>query len=180
MTVGQIASAMAALGLYEGNSTPAEHAEYAAQVGGAGIHRVRLLNALLGAVQREAMLADEVETDEENEYTAWAEQLKSAKAWDGTLEQLAFARWQTRRAGRPMEVIAQSKDTGPLPVATAYTSEALQVLLGSFGALYAAFEAEDVQAAAAQAEVLERARESLQSAMENTDLMLDQLRSIGR
>ncbi|MCG6498486.1 DUF6245 family protein [Kitasatospora sp. A2-31] len=180
MTVGQLASAMAALGLYEGDNTPAEHAEYAAQAGGVDVYRLRLLNALLGSVQREVMLADGVEMADEVQQVVWGDHLESAKAADDTVAQMVFARWQTWRASLPIMGFAEFEETGPLPVAAAHASEALQLLLGSYGALLKAFEADDVQAAAAQAEVLERAGEMLQSAVRNTDRMLEMLRSMGR
>ncbi|GAA2779879.1 DUF6245 family protein [Kitasatospora sp. CM 4170] len=180
MTVEQITAAMGALGLYDGRNTPAVHDEVAAQFGSADIYRVRLLNSLLGSVQREAMLADEIEMDEENEYGVWEEQLKSAGAYDDTVAQTTFVRWQTRRASLPMEVLARFEDTGPLPAATANASEALLVLLDAFRALHVAYQADDVQAAAAQTELLERAKESLQAAIQNTDRMLDLLKGMGR
>jgi len=57
-SVTQLAAAMAALGLYSGANTPAEHAAEARRLGGENAYRVRLANALLGAAQTEAILAD--------------------------------------------------------------------------------------------------------------------------
>jgi hypothetical protein len=55
VTVEQIGAALAALGLYDGSNTASEHAAEAARLGGADAYRVRLVNALLGAVQTQAM-----------------------------------------------------------------------------------------------------------------------------
>src|SRR6266478_84210 len=57
-SVTQLAAAMAALGLYHGENTPAEHAAEARRLRGENAYRVRLANALLGAAQTEAILAD--------------------------------------------------------------------------------------------------------------------------
>ena len=57
-SVKQVAAAMAALGAYTGDNTPAEHAAEAARLGGADAYRVRLVNALLGVVPAQAVLAD--------------------------------------------------------------------------------------------------------------------------
>ncbi len=56
--ITQLATAMAALGLYRGANTPAEHAAEARRLGGDNAYRAQLVNALLGAVQTEAVLAD--------------------------------------------------------------------------------------------------------------------------
>jgi hypothetical protein len=56
-TAGQLAGALAALGLYSAANTAAEHAEESGRLGGARAYRVRLVNTLLGAVQIEAMMA---------------------------------------------------------------------------------------------------------------------------
>ncbi|MBV8993153.1 MAG: hypothetical protein JO287_05505 [Pseudonocardiales bacterium] len=46
-------------------ASSSEHAAEAARLGGVEAYRVRLVNALLGAVQTQAMLADAVELDEQ-------------------------------------------------------------------------------------------------------------------
>ena len=55
-TVVQLASALAALGLYGGENTEAEHAAEAKRVGSAQQYRLLLVNALLGAAETEALL----------------------------------------------------------------------------------------------------------------------------
>ncbi|MFD8531255.1 DUF6245 family protein [Streptosporangium canum] len=52
----QLGAAMAALGLYGGTNTAAEHASEAARPGADGPYRMRPARALLGAVQAGAML----------------------------------------------------------------------------------------------------------------------------
>jgi hypothetical protein len=59
--VTQIAAAMAALGLYAGANTPAEHAAEARRLGSEAAYRLRLVNALLGAAQAEALLTESAE-----------------------------------------------------------------------------------------------------------------------
>jgi hypothetical protein len=70
-SVKQVAAAMAALGAYTGNNTSAEHAAEAARLGAADAYPVRLVNALLGVVQAQAVLADAVPLDEQARDAAW-------------------------------------------------------------------------------------------------------------
>ena len=51
--------------LYNGSKPASEHRAETARWGGADAYRVRLVNALLGAVQTQAMRADAVKLDEE-------------------------------------------------------------------------------------------------------------------
>src|SRR6266496_6162958 len=55
-TVTQLASAMAALGMYTGENTEAEHAAEAKRLGSADYFRLFMANALLGMVETEVML----------------------------------------------------------------------------------------------------------------------------
>jgi len=66
-SVTQLAAAMAALGLYRGANTLAEHAAEAKRLGGENAYRVRLANALLGAAQTEAVLAEAIPISLERE-----------------------------------------------------------------------------------------------------------------
>jgi hypothetical protein len=101
-TVEQIAAAMAALGLYDGENTPEEHAAEAARLGGEDAYRVRMVNALLGVVQAEAAMADVVRIDPDAHVAAWEEQLKAAGAGlDDPERRVEFLRWQVLRAGTP-------------------------------------------------------------------------------
>ena len=92
VTVEQIGTALAALGRYDGSNTAAEHRSEAARLGGAEAYWVRLVNALLGAVQTQVMLADAVELDEEARQAAWREQLISAGAFDDPVLRVGFLR----------------------------------------------------------------------------------------
>jgi hypothetical protein len=98
-SVKQVAAAMAALGAYTGNNTSAEHAAEAARLGGADAYRVRLVNALLGVVQAQAVLADAVPLDEQARDAAWEEHLRSARAGpDEVAARLELIRWQVLRS----------------------------------------------------------------------------------
>jgi hypothetical protein len=79
-TVTQRAAAMSALGLYGGANTPAEHTAEASRLGGQDTYRVRLANALLGAVQAEAVLADAITIGPEARAAACEQQLITAGA----------------------------------------------------------------------------------------------------
>src|SRR5450759_1408707 len=81
-TVTQRAAAMSALGLYGGANTPAEHTAEALRLGGQDTYRVRLANALLGAVQAEAVLADAITIGPEARAAACEQQLITAGAAD--------------------------------------------------------------------------------------------------
>ncbi|MFE9636319.1 DUF6245 family protein [Streptomyces sp. NPDC006463] len=177
VTVEQIGAALVALGAYDGNNTPAEHAENATQFGRSEIYRLRLLNTLLGSVQAQAKLADEVEGDGEDLFAAWFEQLKAADAWDDPVKQMAFLGWQVRRAGIPLHWIAKAPGAGPIVVAAAHAAEALHVLLGVIGAVDEANATGDVETVVAQVGVLKAARELLVAALDNADIMLDTVKS---
>jgi len=178
LTAEQIAAAMAALGLYRGANTAAEHAQETARLGGAPAYRVRLLNALL--VQAEAALADAVELDEAVRHAAWEEQLKAAGAGlDNPVRRVEFLRWQVLRAATPLRLMAQHHETGPVPLAAAHAAEGLQVLLGVIAASQDAIATGDVDTLAAQTGQLDTAREALGNAIHNTNLLLDLLTSMG-
>lgn len=64
-------------------------------------------------------------------------------------------------------------------MAAAHAAEGLHVLLGVIGASYQAVAAGDVETLAVQAGLLRAARDSLQAAIDNTDILLDMLKSVG-
>jgi hypothetical protein len=78
VSVKQVAAAMAALGACTGNNTSAEHAAEAARLGGADAYWARLVNALLGVAQAQAVLTEAVPLDEQARDAAWEEHLRSA------------------------------------------------------------------------------------------------------
>lgn len=84
------------------------------------------------------------------------------------------------RAGMPLRLIAQNPETEPIPVAAAHAAEGLHVLLGVIGTSYQAVAAGDVDTLAAQAGVLRTARNSLQTAIDNTNLLPAGHAQIGR
>uniref|UniRef100_UPI003F49790C DUF6245 family protein n=1 Tax=Streptomyces sp. CA-136453 TaxID=3240050 RepID=UPI003F49790C len=179
-TVEQVAAAMAAMGLYSGENTAEEHAEEAARLGGADAYRVRMVNALLGVVQAEAAMADAVRLDDEAQHKAWEEQLNAAGAGlDDPVRRLEFIRWQVLRAGTPLRLMAQNQGAGPIPLAAAHAATGLHTLLGVIAASQDAVAAGDVDTLAAQASQLQAAREALQNAIDNTDLLLNMLKSVG-
>lgn len=178
--VEQVAAAMAALGLYDGENTWKEHAEEAARLGDLDAYRVRMVNALLGVVQAEAAMADAVKLDDDARHAAWEEQLKAAGAGLGDpARRVEFIRWQVLRAGTPLRLMAQNREVGPIPLAAAHAAAGLHLLLGVIAASQDAVATGDVETLAAQAGQLEAAREALQSAMDNTGLLLNMLKSVG-
>ncbi|MFI2367544.1 DUF6245 family protein [Streptomyces sp. NPDC018833] len=179
-TVEQVAAAMAALGLYGGENTAEAHPEEAARLGGPDAYRVRMVNALLGVVQAEAAMADAVKLDDDARHAAWEEQLKAAGAGlDDPVRRLEFIRWLVLRVGTPLRVMAQNREVGPIPLAAAHAATGLHLLLGVIAASRDAVATGDVDTLAAQAGQLEAAREALQNAMDNTNVLLNMLKSVG-
>lgn len=171
---------MTALGMYEGANTPEEHAKESARLGGDDAYRVRLVNALLGQVQTEALLADGVPLNDEARYAAWEEQLASAGAGvDYPVKRIEFIRWQVLRASTPLRLMAQNQETGPIPLAAAHAATGLQTLLGVIADSQDAVTKGYVETLAAQSDQLRAARETLQAAISNTDLLLNMLKSVG-
>ncbi|MFE7532329.1 DUF6245 family protein [Kitasatospora sp. NPDC057542] len=173
VTVEQISKALTALGYFDHEITPAEHAEFAALNNHPDIYRVRMVNALLGFAQREAMFADGVELDEENQFAAVGEQMKAAEAWDDMILQMAFTGWQIARAMMPLRIYAPLEESGPLPMAAVQAAEGLHVMLGALGGTYAASAAGDIEGIAFQLEMQRAARGLLQTAIDNIDSVLD-------
>ncbi|MFE4263461.1 DUF6245 family protein [Streptomyces sp. NPDC056883] len=179
-TVEQIAAALTALGAYAGDNTPAEHKDEAARLGGPDVYRALLANSLLGVVQGQAILAEGVSLDHEQQLAVWEEQLRVAGAGvDHPAQRAEFLRWEALRIGTPLRLMAQHPETGPVPVAAAHAATALQALLGVIGASQAAVATGEVETLAAQAGQLREAREALENAIANTDILLDMLASVG-
>src|SRR4051794_19448079 len=106
---------MAALGAYTGSNSPAEHAAEAARLGGPDAYRVRLVNALLGTVQAQAILAEKVDLPDDRRHAAWEEQLATVAGPD-PVTRMECLRWQVLRAATPLRLIAQHPETGPIPL----------------------------------------------------------------
>ena len=128
-SVTQLAAAMAALGLYRGANTPAEHAAEARRLGGDAAYRLRLVNALLGAVQTEALLAEGLPVSTDDRLAAYEQQLSTAGVADSPTKRLRFLRWQALRVAGPLREITQHVEAGPIPLAAAWAAEGLQQLL---------------------------------------------------
>ena len=125
------------------------------------------------------MLADSVPLGREDRYAAWEQQLDTAGAADDAAKRIGFIQWQVLRAATPLRLIAQNRQAGPIPLAAAHAAEGLQVLLGVIAASQTAVAAGDVDTLAAQAPKLREAREVLHLAINNTNLLLDMLGSVG-
>ncbi|WP_067470763.1 DUF6245 family protein [Nocardia amamiensis] len=181
VTVEQIAAAMAALGMYQGRNTSTEHAAEAARLGGADAYRVRMVNALLGMVQTEAALADAIDLDTEARHAAWEQQLTAAGVGldQDPVKRIEFIRWQVLRAGTPLRMMAQNREVGPIPLAATHAVTALHTLLGVIAASQDAVAQGDVETLADQAGQLRAAREALQLALTNTEILLNMLKSVG-
>ncbi|MER5624286.1 DUF6245 family protein [Streptosporangium sp. NPDC002544] len=110
------------------------HASEAARLGGPEPYRMQLANALLGAVQVEAMLAESAVTGTEDLAAAHREQLVTAGVADDPDKLVGFLRWQALRVAGPLRLVAQDPATGPIPLAAAHAAEGLQKLLGVVGA----------------------------------------------
>ena len=168
-TVIQLAKAMQALGLYSGKNTKAEHQAEAARLGGEKYYHMRLVNALLGAVETEAMHADSSGVTVEQMGAAHEQALQTAGAKDTPTKLLGFLRWRTLRVNGPLRQMAQNHEAGPIPVAAAHAADALQRMLSvsASGQNLAQFDPRQMT------DDLQAARESLEYSLANLDIMLD-------
>jgi hypothetical protein len=94
-------------------------------LGGENAYRVRLANALLGAAQTEAILAEAVPISLEARTAAYEQQFTTAGAADTSTKRIRFLRWQALRVGGPLSEIAQNVEAGPIPLAAAHTADGL-------------------------------------------------------
>ena len=134
----------------------------------------------LGVVQTEAALADRVVLDDGAHHAAWEAQLKAAGAGqDDPVKRVELIRWQVLRAGTPLRLMAQHHATRPIPLAATHAASGLHLLLGVNAASQDAVAQGDVDTLAAQAEQMEAAREALETAIGNTDILLKMLKSAG-
>jgi hypothetical protein len=177
-SVTQLAAALAALELYRGVNTPAEHAAEARQLGGEDAYRVRLANALLGAAQTEALLADAVPLSPEARAAAYEQQLRTAGADDDPTKRIEFLRWQTLRVSVPLREIAQNVEAGPIPLAAAWAAEGLQQLLDVIAAGQNVTPSDVDRLAGPVTDELRAARAALVTAISNVDILLDLLGAV--
>src|ERR1700694_3050313 len=106
-TVTQLANAMAALGMYAGENSEAEHTAEAKRLGSADYYRMLLVNALLGMVETDAMLADGAGISPEQMRSAHRQARISAGVEEDPGKLLGFLLWQTLRVEGPLREIAQ-------------------------------------------------------------------------
>jgi Family of unknown function (DUF6245) len=167
-TVAQLASAMAALGMYAGENSDAEHRTEAKRLGGAAYYRMLLVNALLGMVETDAMLADSESASPEQVTSAHRQARLSAGVEEDIRKLLGFLRWQTLRVEGPLREMCQDDAAGPIPLAAAHAAEGLQLLLG------VCIQGQDLQNASptAMKAALISAQEALSNAVANIDIML--------
>ena len=165
-TIMQLASAMAALGM--GESSEAIHQAAIKKLGGEDVYRRLLVNALLGAAQTEALMADSEGGSDEQIASAHRQARITAGVEDNPGKLLNYLRWQTLRIEGPLREIAQNEETGPIPLAATHTAEALQLLLGVCA------QGQDLVHASPMAMTaeLKAAVEALGNARENIDIML--------
>jgi len=167
-TIGQLAAAMRALDLYAGENTEEEHQAEAARLGGRTYYHMMLVNALLGGVETEALLADGSGVKPEQMEAAHRQALVTAGVEGSPNKLMSFLRWRTLRVGGPLRQIAQDVETGPVPLAAAHAAEALQLMLSACAAGQDLAQADPIQMTAD----LKAARESLSASLANLDLML--------
>jgi hypothetical protein len=173
-TVIQLAAAMQALGLYNGQNTKEEHQAEAAQVGGEAYYHMIMVNALLGGVETEALHADSSGVEFGQILAAHQQALKTAGAEDTPEKLMSFLRWRTLRVAGPLRQIAQNEEAGPIPLAAAHAAEALQLMLSTCASGQNLAQADPFQMAAE----LKLARESLTNSLANLDIMLGLIEQI--
>lgn len=177
-TPEQLTGALSALGLYNGTGSAAEHAAEARRLG-LKVYRMQLANALLGAAQTEALLCEQLGVPAGKAAVAHHEQLRTAGVMNpgsdlpdpGKLVQ--FLRWQTLRVAGPLRDIAADPATGPIPLAAAHAVDGLQKLLGVIGG-----PAVNVETVLSALDELAAARECLQTAIVNIEILTSMLDSV--
>jgi Family of unknown function (DUF6245) len=174
-SVTQIAAAIAALGLYGGANTPAEHAAEARQLGGDAVYRLRLVNALLGAAQAQALVAESLPVSADDRLAAYEQQFATAGVADSPTKRIRFLRWQTLRVAGPLREMAQHVETGPILLAAAHAAEGLQQLLSVIADSQNVTPADVNRLAGPVTDELRAARESLVNAIGNIDILLNLL-----
>lgn len=173
-TVSQIVAAMQALDLYNGNNTEAEHRAEVDRLGSDKYYHMLLVNALLGGVEHEAMLADSSGVTFDQMGSAHEQALTTSGANETPAKLMGFLRWRTLRVWGKLRQIAQNTEAGPVPLAAAHTAEALQRILSVCADGQNLAQADPVQ----MTTDLKAARESLVNALANLDIMFTLLRQI--
>jgi len=138
-------------------------------------YRVRLANALLGAAQTEALLADAIPLSPDARAAAYEQQISTAGGADDPAKRIAFLRWQTLRVRGPLREIAQNVGAGPVPLAAAHAADGLQKLLGVIAASQNPTPDDADRLAGPVTDELRAAREALSNAIGNVDILLELL-----
>lgn len=173
-TVIQLAAAMQALGLYDGENTEEEHQAEGDQVGSEAYYHMLLVNALLGAVETEALHADSSGVTFEQMLAAHQQALKTAGAEGPSEKLMGFLQWRTLRVAGPLRQIAQNEGAGPIPLAAAHSAEALRLMLGICASGQNLAQADPFQ----MTTDLKSARESLTHSLGNIEIMLGLIEQI--
>jgi ribosomal protein L12E/L44/L45/RPP1/RPP2 len=181
-SVRELAAAMTALGLYTGENTEAEHAAEMARLGIDGeSYRLRLVYALLGGVQTEAIQATgEVGTAALPE--AASQQRITAGVEDHAEKLMEFVRFQVLTAATPLREAATRAESGPLVLAAAHAAEALQRLVGVCAAGHTLNPVDDRDPAGTAemlSDELTGATEGLQAALSNVGIFRGLLEAAG-
>lgn len=173
-TTLQIAKAMQALGLYDGENTEAEHRAEVDRLGSDTYYHALMVNALLGGVEAEALHTDSSRLEFEQMMAAHEQAVTTSGAGDSPDKLMKFLRWRALRVGGPLRQIAQNEEAGPIPVAAAHATEALQMMLSVCS------DAQNLAQADPEKMVidLKTARESLVYSLANLDIMFDLIKQI--
>jgi len=167
-TVAQLVAAMKALGMYVGENTWAEHQAEAARLGGETYYRLMLVNALLGGIEANALMADASGVTAEQMDAAHRQTLVTAGVEDNPNKLMSFLRWRVLRVGGQLRKIAQNREVGPLPLSAAHAADGLQLILAICASGQNFAQVDPIQMIAD----LKAARESLSNSLANLNLML--------
>jgi len=167
-TIAQLVAAMKALGMYVGENTQAEHQAEAARLGGETYYRMMLVNALLGGIEANALIADASGVTAEQMDAAHRQALVTAGVKDNPNKLMSFLRWRVLRVGGQLRKIAQNREVGPLPLSAAHAADGLQLILAICASGQNFAQVDPIQMIAD----LKAARESLSNSLANLNLML--------
>jgi len=168
-TIAQLVAAMKALGMYVGENTQAEHQAEAARLGGETYYRMMLVNALLGGIEANALIADASGVTAEQMDAAHRQALVTAGVKDNPNKLMSFLRWRVLRVGGQLSKIAQNREVGPLPLSAAHAADGLQLILAICTSGQNLAQVDPIQMIAD----LKAARESLNNSLVNLNLMLN-------
>jgi hypothetical protein len=173
----QLAGAIAALGLWSGDPSACDHDAEAQRLGGPLAYRAHLANWLLGATQSALIDIEGERLQRDDWLAALAHEVAVAVREGDDRALFGLLRWQALRLGWRLRELAARERSGPIVLAAAHTTEALQRQLGllELGPLLRetlAGEADvDEQQLLQLPDELDRAREALAAAAANLALI---------